>query len=276
MKIVETINDLKNTLDPIRKNNTIAFVPTMGALHDGHASILKTAIKENDYTVLSIYVNPKQFTPNEDFHRYPRPFEKDIEQAFSLGVNLVFHPTNEVIYPKNFYTNIKVSKLTEKLCAKKRPYFFDGVTTVVARLFGLVQPNRAYFGEKDMQQYLIIQQMTTDMNFPIEIKSCPTVREEDGLALSSRNQYLSKEEREKATALYQALCLIQKQHQEGEREVKNLVEAGKKLVHEVKLEYLEILSYPYLEELKKVDTKAICAIAAELGTTRLIDNIVLE
>ena len=199
-----------------------------------------------------------------------------MELASLWGADLIFHPKDETIYPDNFYTKVKASNLTEKLCGKKRPQFFDGVTTVVARLLGLVQPDCAYFGEKDMQQYLVIRQMVQNLKLPIKIKPCPTIRERDGLALSSRNQYLSKEEREKATALYKALCLIQKNYQNGEKEVKNLVESGKELLHEVDLEYLEILSYPSLKDIERADSKALCAIAAKLGTTRLMDNIVLD
>lgn len=208
MIVVSTQEELRAV---IPKGKKVGFVPTMGALHEGHASLLKQARAETDFVVLSIFVNPTQFGPNEDFSKYPRTLENDLEIAKQAGVDLVFTPTAEIIYPKGWSTFIEVEKLTDSLCGKFRPGHFRGVTTVVYRLFQLVKPHVAFFGQKDLQQCLVIQKMVKDLELPVEIRISPTVREKDGLAMSSRNRYLSPTEREMALVISRALFAVKRE-----------------------------------------------------------------
>jgi pantoate--beta-alanine ligase len=265
----------------------IALVPTMGFLHEGHASLLRKARAENDLVVLSIFVNPIQFGPNEDFERYPRDPEKDLALAEREGVDFVFLPSVEEMYPQPTRTNIKVADLTDVLCGASRPGHFDGVTTVVGKLLHIVQPDRAYFGQKDAQQVAVIAQMVLDLNFDVEIVPCPIVREFDGLALSSRNVYLSAEERQAALVLSRSLLAVQ-----AKANVEDNVTAGEVLA-ELRdsigaeplavIDYVEIADFPGLSPLAGGDrldvagrqSDVLIAVAVKFGKTRLIDNVIL-
>ncbi|GAE89106.1 pantoate-beta-alanine ligase [Acetivibrio straminisolvens JCM 21531] len=206
MRVIETISDLKAIVRTQKSmGRTIGFVPTMGYLHEGHLSLVNMSLQNNDYTIMSIFVNPTQFGPNEDFDRYPRDMERDLKLAESAGVDVVFAPSVKEMYPDGYNTYVNVEGITEVLCGKSRPGHFRGVTTIVAKLFNIVEPHRAYFGQKDAQQVAVIKKMVRDLNMNIEIITCPIVREEDGLAMSSRNVYLSPEERKSALILSKSL-----------------------------------------------------------------------
>lgn len=278
--VVHTLAALDKALESFRsRNEAIGFVPTMGALHEGHASLLRQSAQENSCTVLSIFVNPTQFGPKEDFSKYPRTLDSDVAIAEREGVDIVFAPAVEEIYPPGFSTFVEPGAVAGPLCGEFRPGHFRGVCTVVARLFGMVRPTRAYFGQKDIQQCLVLLRMVKDLAIPVELKISPTVREADGLAMSSRNRYLSAEDRERATVIYRALTAVEKALQGGEVGVAALLErAGKVLqsVPELKTQYLEIRSYPDLAEIERVEGKAVLAFAGFLGTTRLIDNFILS
>lgn len=263
----------------------VGFVPTMGYLHDGHASLLRSARMDNDLVVLSIFVNPIQFGPNEDFDRYPRDRDKDMALAKREGVDIVFLPTVEEMYPEPTKTKVLVCELTDRLCGAARPGHFDGVTTVVSKLLNIVVPNRAYFGQKDAQQVAVITQMVMDLNMDVEIIPCPIIREEDGLALSSRNVYLSPEERQAALVLSRSLRQAEQLAREGEgalaedivRELIQTIESEPT----AKIDYAEIRRFPSLASVpssmrvQEVDGKILIAVAVKFGTTRLIDNVIL-
>lgn len=264
------------------------FVPTMGYLHAGHGSLLKQAKSENDITVLSIFVNPLQFGPNEDYETYPRDEAKDLRFAEEAGVDLVFIPSAQEMYPSPTKTKVSVSELTERLCGASRPGHFDGVTTVVTKLFNIIQPDRAYFGQKDAQQAAVIQQMAKDLNMNIEIRTSPIVREEDGLALSSRNVYLSEEERKQAVVLHKSLQLAQelvdREPHISASDLHDRVAAHIQTAPLARIDYVEIMSYPELAPLPASEPvqqilqtqSVIVALAVFFGKTRLIDNCILE
>ena len=256
----------------------VGFVPTMGYLHEGHLSLARRAKEECASVVASIFVNPTQFGPGEDLSKYPRDLARDLRLLESVGVDLVWTPTLEVMYPSGFQTWVTVDGLTKGLEGAMRPGHFRGVTTVVAKLFNAVQPRRAYFGQKDAQQAAVIRQMTKDLDFPIEIVVCPTVREADGLAMSSRNAYLDAEERQAATVLFRALSAAKTAFEGGEREAEKL----RQIVHETvaseplaTLQYVSCADYDRLEELESVRGKALLSMAVFIGKTRLIDNFVI-
>lgn len=280
MKIVTTAEELRAALKPARaKKLSVGFVPTMGALHEGHETLLRASADENPVSVLSIFVNPTQFGPNEDFSRYPRTPEDDLERARAAGVTHVFMPSPEVIYPSGWNTFIDVEGVTEGLCGKYRPGHFRGVATVVYRLFRLVQPKVAYFGQKDLQQCLVIKRMVRDLGLPLRIEIVPTVRERDGLAMSSRNRYLSSEERAQATVIPRALAAVGREFANGNRQVKALLASATRVLNtvpEFQLQYAEIRALPDLEPISVIDGPAAFAIAGYLGKTRLIDNSLLE
>jgi len=281
MKVYRQILPLqKDILKLKRKNKSIGFVPTMGALHEGHLSLVHRARKENDILVVSIFVNPKQFGPNEDYLRYPRPFERDRKLCEKEKVDILFAPSVKEMYPDGYLSYVTVEKLSDKLCGKYRPGHFRGVATVVTKLFNIVQPDRAYFGEKDFQQLQIIKKMVKDLNLPIEIVSCPTVRERNGLALSSRNLYLNPEERIRALSLNQALKkakdLITKQKV---RDTEKIIQEMKKIIlpaRPSKIDYIEIVHPETFEPLKQAKPPLLIALAVWFGKTRLIDNLLLE
>jgi len=296
MKIYHKILPLQKDISKLKKRNrTIGLVPTMGALHEGHLSLIRRARKENDILVVSIFVNPKQFGPGEDYLCYPRPFAEDKKLCVKEKVDILFVPSVEEMYPEGYLTYVNVEKISEKLCGKFRPGHFRGVVTVVTKLFNLVQPDRAYFGEKDFQQLQIIKRMVKDLNLPIEIISCPTVRERlarrsfseggDGLALSSRNTYLTPDERIRALCLNQALKkakdLIVKQKVKN---TKKIIQEMKKIILSAKptkevitsIDYIEICHPETLEPLSQVRLPLVIALAVWFGKTRLIDNLYVK
>jgi pantoate--beta-alanine ligase len=249
----------------------------MGALHDGHLSLVRAAKAQCDVVVVSIFVNPTQFGPNEDFSKYPRTFERDRELLENEGVDVLFAPSVDEMYPAGAVTYVTVEGMSEKLCSKSRPGHFRGVTTVVAKLFNIVEPDVAFFGQKDAAQAAIIRRMVRDLNFPVEIVVGPIVREPDGLAMSSRNAYLDPQQRKAALALRRALLRVQNLFNQGERSATKLIAAGKLEFTEepVRLDYLEIVDPETLNPLVNALNGSLVAVAAFVGTTRLIDNIVL-
>ena len=255
----------------------LGFVPTMGALHAGHLSLVRAARAQCDAVAASVFVNPKQFGPSEDFAKYPRDLERDARLLAAEGVELLFVPSVEEMYPAGAETVVHVEGLSERLCGRSRPGHFQGVTTVVAKLFNIVEPDAAFFGQKDAAQLAIIRRMVRDLNFPIEIVGCPIVREADGLAMSSRNAYLSSPERKQALVLSRALRHIEEQFKAGERSASKLIAAGKDIVAEeptVRLDYIEAVDPQTLEAVKDAQG-GLVAVAAFVGNTRLIDNLVL-
>ncbi|MCR2802977.1 pantoate--beta-alanine ligase [Paenibacillus soyae] len=282
MIICRTINDLKQQLRELRKEGkSVGFVPTMGYLHEGHASLMREAKANNDIAVLSIFVNPMQFGPTEDLDRYPRDEERDTALAEQCGIDIVFLPTVQEMYPHKPLTSVMVSSITTRLCGASRPGHFDGVGLVVSKLFHLVQPDRAYFGMKDAQQVAVIEQLVQDLNFDLEIVPCPTVREPDGLALSSRNVYLSAEQRAQAVVLSQSLTLAEEWIREPGMTARRLLDRVKDHIKGAKdavIDYVELLKFPSLEEIAatertdQLNGSVILAMAVKFGTTRLIDN----
>jgi pantoate--beta-alanine ligase len=261
-----------------RGGKRLGFVPTMGALHEGHLSLVRAARSRCDAVAVSIFVNPTQFGPNEDFSKYPRSFERDSEMLEAEGVDLIFAPSVEEMYPKGAVTFVTVEGLSEKLCGRSRPGHFRGVTTVVSKLFHIVQPNVAFLGQKDAAQAVIVKKMVRDLDLPVEIVVCPIVREADGLAMSSRNAYLDPAQRRSATVLYRALMQVQSLAGKGERTSAKLIDAAQRVFSEepaVKVDYLEIVDNQTLDPVADVSGGALVAVAAFVGPTRLIDNILL-
>lgn len=279
MKIIKTVAEMRNELK--QQSGTIGFVPTMGFLHKGHLSLVERAKKEVDVVVMSIFVNPLQFGPNEDFDRYPRDLNRDAELAEKAGVDFIFYPDVKEMYPETPLTHIHVEKIIERLCGKNRPGHFAGVATVVSKLFHIIQPDRAYFGLKDAQQVAVIEQMVRDLNFPVTIVPCPIVREEDGLAMSSRNVYLSAEERKQALVIHQSLKQAKDLLVKGElieaRDVIRFISEQIQTQPLARIEYVEALSYPKLEPVERLDEQpSIVAVAVYFGKTRLIDNFLFK
>jgi pantoate--beta-alanine ligase len=263
-----------------RAGRTLGLVPTMGYLHRGHLSLMDTLRPRVDRLVVSIFVNPIQFGAGEDLDRYPRDWDGDLAACRNAGVDVVFAPEPAAVYPEGFQTTVRVSRLTAGLCGAQRPGHFDGVTTVVAKLFHLTLPHRACFGEKDYQQLAVVRRMVADLAFPVEIVSAPTIREDDGLAMSSRNAYLSPVEREAATSLSRGLFAARKQFHDGERRAAVLAETVRQTIRDhagavCTLEYLTVCDAHTLEEIVTIDGDAVIALAAKIGTTRLIDNVIL-
>lgn len=275
------IADLRNSLKEIRQSGMkIGFVPTMGYLHKGHISLVEKSVSECDYTVVSIFVNPTQFAPTEDLERYPRDYDKDKELLQKAGNDLIFYPSNEIMYPETFSTWIIEDKISKTLCGKSRPNHFRGVLTIVAKLFNLVQPDIAYFGQKDFQQAVLIKQMVSDLDIPVGIEICQIVREPDGLAMSSRNSYLKDDERADALVFSKTLNCVSRFFSEGIKSVDTLIEEGKKYFTEncgeASLEYLEIRDAENLDEIQTIERKSVALIAGHSGPTRLIDNLILS
>lgn len=276
---VELIKDLKETINIVKSaNKSIGLVPTMGYLHEGHMALVSQARNENDFVVMSIFVNPAQFGPNEDLDRYPRDLERDTKMAIEAGVDLLFYPQANEMYPKDGGISIQAGQLSNVLCGASRPGHFDGVLKVVTKLFHLIEPTRVYFGQKDAQQLAIIETLVRDYNFPLEIRRVETVREEDGLAKSSRNIFLSQEERMQAPAINQAL-------QYGISHYMNTLEAGKAMQVTIqhierftsgKIDYVELLSYPDLSSNLAEASTVIMAVAVYFEKARLIDNIIIN
>lgn len=279
MKTVKTIEELRNQLKN-RDEKKVGLVPTMGYLHEGHMSLVDEAKKHCDIVVMSIFVNPLQFGPNEDFERYPRDFDRDRTLAENRGVDLLFVPDVNEMYPQPMVTTVKVTGITERLCGLSRPGHFDGVATVVSKLFHIVQPDYAFFGQKDAQQVAVIERMVEDLNMPVEVVACPIVREADGLAMSSRNVYLSPEEREQATVLFQSLEHARHLICQGETDpavIKEEMITMIRMKELASIDYVEILSYPGLAPFEKIeDNRIIIALAVKFGKTRLIDNVIID
>jgi pantoate--beta-alanine ligase len=276
MKLISSLSDLRTIR--LLLPEPVGFVPTMGFLHAGHISLAERAKQECASVIASIFINPTQFGPNEDLAKYPRDLPRDLALLEAAGVDLVWTPTPEVMYPTGFQTWVTVERLTEPLEGAMRPGHFRGVTTVVAKLFNAVQPQKAYFGQKDAQQAAVIRRMTKDLDFPIEIIVCPTVREADGLAMSSRNAYLNPEERKAATVLFHALSAARSAYEAGERNGDALRKLMTDTIHAqplARLQYVSCADCDTLEELDQVTGKALLSMAVFVGKTRLIDNFVL-
>lgn len=256
----------------------IGFIPTMGALHAGHFSLINQARKENDIVVVSIFVNPAQFGPGEDFKKYPRSLKKDIESCRKLGVDLLFLPDKNDMYPEGYSTFVNVDNLSDVLCGVNRPGHFRGVSTVVAKLLNIVRPDVLYLGQKDAQQAVIISRMIKDLNYSVKVKVMPTVRHEDGLALSSRNAYLSKNERAAAVVLFKALQLAEFLIGNGQRNSSRIISRMKQLIEKNKLsriDYIAIVEPEQLKEIKRVEPGCLVVLAVKIGKTRLIDNTII-
>jgi pantoate--beta-alanine ligase len=280
MKLFQTINEMRGLSPSARaQGGRLGLVPTMGALHEGHLSLVRAARAKSDTVAVSIFVNPTQFGPAEDFAMYPRDLQKDCALLEREGVDVVFAPSVEEMYPKGALTWVTVEGMSDCLCGRSRPGHFRGVTTVVSKLFHIVEPDVAFFGQKDAAQVAIIRRMVRDLNMAVQIETCPIVREPDGLAMSSRNSYLGPEERKSALVLYQSLKWVEKSFKAGERQASNLIsEAANELrsAPRVRLDYFEIVDPDTLEPVAQIDKLALAAIAAFIGKTRLIDNILLE
>ena len=280
MKIVETVAEVREQVKAWRKEGlTVGLVPTMGYLHEGHQSLIAKACAQNDRVVVSVFVNPTQFGPNEDLESYPRDLKHDAALCESTGAALIFHPTPEEMYPKGFCSFVDMDVLTKELCGLSRPVHFRGVCTVVSKLLHIVQPDKAYFGEKDAQQLAVIRRMVLDLNMNVEIVGCPIVRESDGLAKSSRNTYLSAEERKAALILSKSIALGKKMAEDGEKDTTTIVKAMTKLIETeplAKIDYVKAVDGLTMQQIKEVKKPMLVAIAVYIGKTRLIDNFNLE
>ena len=277
MKIISSLPDLRQARTVLP--GSFGLVPTMGALHAGHLSLIRRAKAECDHVGVSIFVNPTQFSPSEDLSRYPRDLDRDLKLLEPLGVDVVWTPTPEIVYPPGFQTWVNVENVTAPLEGKQRPGHFRGVATVVAKLFNAFTPDKAYFGQKDAQQVVVIKRLAQDLNFPVEVVVCPTLREPDGLALSSRNVYLNPEERRAATVLYRALSAAKKEFDLGQRDAELLRSilsstiAAEPLARE---EYVSAADPDTLAELENIENQVLLSLAVKIGKTRLIDNFLLS
>jgi len=280
MEIITAVKEMQRRSEQLRREGKkIAFVPTMGYLHEGHLSLMREGRKRGDVLVISIFVNPTQFGPGEDYDRYPRDMKRDLALAQKVGVDICFTPTAQEMYPEGFQTAVEVEQVTKNLCGASRPGHFRGVTTVVAKLFNIVKPHFAFFGQKDYQQLVAIKRMVKDLNMDIEVIGTPTVREKDGLAMSSRNTYLNPQQRKEATNLSRALHKGEELFHQGERNaavilthVRGIIEEGKSAV----IDYAKICAPHTLEDLEEIKGEALIAVAVKIGTTKLIDNIILK
>lgn len=278
MKVVSTVNDVRNTVKEWKSQGfKIGLVPTMGFLHEGHLSLIKKAVSENDKVVVSIFVNPTQFGPNEDFEAYPRDLNKDAALCEEAGADLIFHPEPEEMYPDGFCSNVNMTGLTDALCGKSRPIHFQGVCTVVSKLFNITSPDNAYFGEKDAQQLAVIRRMVKDLNFDIKITGCPIIREEDGLAKSSRNTYLNPEERQAALVLSKAVNCGKRLVNDGEKNSAAILREMKSIIENeplARIDYVEIVDMNTMRNIDTIKGDVLCAMAVYIGKTRLIDNFI--
>ena len=280
MNISGSISEVRQIVKEWRKEGlTVGLVPTMGYLHEGHKSLIDKAVKENDRVVVSVFVNPIQFGPTEDLASYPRDLERDAKLCEEAGANLIFHPEKEEMYFDDFSSFVEVQGVSKGLCGKSRPIHFRGVCTVVTKLFNIVKPDRAYFGQKDAQQLAVVKRMVRDLNMDIEIIGCPIIREEDGLAKSSRNTYLSPEERKAAVILSKSLKLGKEAIEAGERDCKKIIDIITNNINTEKLakiDYVEIVDPLSIENIDKIENSALVAMAVYIGKTRLIDNFIYE
>jgi len=280
MIISDTIAQTRRFIAAARAaGQTIGCVPTMGSLHQGHLSLIRRCRDECDFVVVTLFVNPTQFAPDEDLENYPRPFEADTKMCRDIGVDLIFAPDDRQMYPEENLTWVNVEKISGTLCGATRPHHFRGVCTVVAKLFHIVTPDIAYFGQKDAQQLTIIRRMVADLNFPVEIRSCPTDRDKDGLALSSRNQYLTAQERPQAACLYHALNLARDLIASGAQNPAAIIAALTKIIEKsslARIDYISIVDNQLLQPVEQIDRPVLVALAVHFGSARLIDNIVVE
>jgi pantoate--beta-alanine ligase len=280
MRVAKTIISIRNLIKAARKaGKKIGLVPTMGALHIGHISLIEAALKDCDFVVVSIFVNPTQFGPGEDFEKYPRPLEADLEICRKAHVDVVFAPEPQQMYPTENLTWVTVEKLTEPLCGRSRPGHFRGVATVCAKLFNIVAPDTAYFGQKDAQQAIVIKRMVADLNMPLEISVCPTVREPNGLAVSSRNQYLTAQQKKDAANIYKSLQTCRRLIDAGTMETRQIIAEMQKILLQItsgQIEYVSIVDAETLENIEKITGKVLAAVAVKVGPARLIDNILVD
>ncbi|MBA7648273.1 Pantothenate synthetase [subsurface metagenome] len=288
MEIAKTIESVRQLVKAARgEGKNIGLVPTMGALHIGHISLIEAAVKKCDFVVVSIFVNPTQFGPGEDFEKYPRPLDADLEICRKTGVDVVFAPTPEQMYPSENLTWVSVEKLTELLCGQFRPIHFRGVTTVCAKLFNIVAPDFAFLGRKDAQQAIVIKRMVADLNMPLEIVICPTVRRTDGLAVSSRNKYLTAEQKKDATLIYKSLQKCREMIEAGATESETIIAEMRKILSQapsIEIEYINIVDAETLQNLDphaclptgRRGGKVLAAVAVQIGPARLIDNILVD
>lgn len=280
MKIAVTINEVRNQVKEWKSQGlTVGLVPTMGYLHEGHGSLIKTSVQQCDKTVVCVFLNPTQFAPNEDLQSYPRDFERDKKLCEEMGADLVFHPSVEEMYGENNATFVEIlSDMPKQLCGKTRPIHFRGVCTVVSKLFNIVTPDKAFFGEKDAQQLAIIRKMVKDMSYGIEIVGCPIIREADGLAKSSRNTYLNEEERKEALCLYKAVTLGKQLVAKGETNSRNVIDKMKEVINKeplAKIDYVEIVDGITMLPVENISSGDLVAMAVYIGKTRLIDNFIV-
>lgn len=280
MEAATTVEAVKNLVKAARgQGERIGLVPTMGALHVGHISLIEAAVTDGNFVVVSIFVNPTQFCPGEDFENYPRPLEADLAICKKAGVDVVFAPTPDQMYPAENLTWVTVEKLTEPLCGRNRPGHFRGVTTVCAKLFNIVGPDVAYFGQKDGQQAIVIQRMVADLNMPLEIVVCPTVREPSGLAVSSRNQYLSDQQKKDAANIYKSLQECRRMIEAGVTDARQILARMRKILQlaaSIEIEYVSIVDAGTLEGIETIAGKVLVAVAVKIGPARLIDNIMVD
>ena len=280
MELVKTVNDMQDISDAFRlEGKIISLVPTMGFLHEGHLELLRIAKKHSDKLIMSLFVNPTQFGPNEDYEAYPRDVEGDLSKARETGADIIFNPSADEMYPEGCQTSVRVDKVTKHLCGLSRPSHFDGVTTVVAKLFNITKPHIAIFGQKDYQQLTVISRMVMDLNMDIQIIGVPTVREKDGLAMSSRNSYLNAKERESALCLNRSLDLAEKLLNAGERDAKTIIKAVKDFINGhplTEIDYINLCDPITLEDIDPLGDESLLALAVRVGKTRLIDNRVLK
>jgi len=280
MKVVQKIVAVRRLVKSAKgKGKKIGLVPTMGDLHAGHVSLIEAAGRQTDFIVVSIFVNPTQFGPADDFKKYPRPLWHDLKVCRKYGVDVVFTPADDEMYPEDKLTWVNVEKLSGPLCGKFRPGHFRGVATVCAKLFNIVMPDMAFFGQKDAQQALVIKRMVADLNMPLRIIVCPTVREPNGLAMSSRNQYLTAQQREYAALIYKSLQKCQQMVKQGGRDTKRITAEMSKLLREIpelEIQYVSIVDAETLEDIEQVSGKILAAVAVKIGSTRLIDNILVD
>lgn len=279
MKIIRNIKEMSEVAKKHRqRRKSIGLVPTMGALHEGHLSLVRRARRENVFVVVSIFVNPAQFGPKEDLKSYPKPFKNDLVSCRKEGVDIIFHPEAKQIYPEGYKTYVEVKNLSDLLCGKSRPGHFKGVATIVTKFFNIVQPDTAYFGQKDAQQAVIIKKMVKDLNIPVKIKVMPIVRQKDGLAMSSRNTYLSAQGKKDALVLSQSLNLAKDLIQKGESDSHKIIHSMSKLIQNkmvAKIEYIAIVDSKNLKPIERIKKHCLIALAVKIGKTRLIDNIII-
>ena len=280
MEVITKINEMRTRVLSVKdRKRSIGLVPTMGALHDGHISLIRSARKENDELVVSIYLNPTQFDNSDDFDGYPRQLNEDIEIIRKENADVVFAPCTEEMYPEGFCTHVTEGRLSDALCGSVRPGHFNGVATIVTKLFNIIQPGRAYFGQKDYQQSAIIKRLVADMNMDIDILVCPIVRDEDGLALSSRNRRLDPDERQNALCIHGSLTKAREMFASNIRDAKEIIEEMTSVIKKTehtKIDYISIVNADTLEDISSVNGKALTAVAVWIGNTRLIDNTILE